>query len=347
MAGLLVAPLLGCAAAASAAVVAPNMVTPPGSTATIKVTIMITTGLGSSTDDDTKTMASTGTIGAAFLANSPPFSSTQLNTMQLGFANTTFNFQFFCLPFIGCQNLNVAVSDLQFELVEPTCSTIGSGSLVSFSNVVLHTTGSYSTTGITSTSGVIDAIAGGSFSAHVVNPTSSTVKFDQLVVADQTFVVPADQLPPGVTGLTIIIHPTLTNTTLSGPFSPSVDDFDADDDGVFDFCDSCTDTDGDGFGNPGFPTSTCAIDNCPDVFNPDQLDSDGNGVGDACEPAPPCPADIAPEKSGGDGVVNVDDLLLVINNWAAGAGNVADVNGDLTVNVDDLLAVINGWGVCP
>jgi LAS superfamily LD-carboxypeptidase LdcB len=26
------------------------------------------------------------------------------------------------------------------------------------------------------------------------------------------------------------------------------------------------------------------VDNCPDVFNPDQLDSDANGIGDACEP---------------------------------------------------------------
>jgi hypothetical protein len=27
------------------------------------------------------------------------------------------------------------------------------------------------------------------------------------------------------------------------------------------------------------------VDNCPDLFNPDQLDSDANGIGDACEPA--------------------------------------------------------------
>ena len=26
------------------------------------------------------------------------------------------------------------------------------------------------------------------------------------------------------------------------------------------------------------------VDNCPDVFNPDQIDSDANGIGDACEP---------------------------------------------------------------
>jgi hypothetical protein len=57
----------------------------------------------------------------------------------------------------------------------------------------------------------------------------------------------------------------------------------------------------------------------------------------------PCPADVAND----DGLVNIDDLLLVINNWGQGAGNPADVDGNGTVNIDDLLAVINGWGNCP
>jgi hypothetical protein len=50
----------------------------------------------------------------------------------------------------------------------------------------------------------------------------------------------------------------------------------------------------------------------------------------------------------GDGVVNVDDLLDVINTWgpcpAAPASCAGDVNGDLVVNIDDLPAVINNWG---
>ncbi len=58
---------------------------------------------------------------------------------------------------------------------------------------------------------------------------------------------------------------------------------DVDGDGIGDACDACTDTDGDGFGNPGFPVNTCALDNCPLIANPDQLDTDGDGIGDACE----------------------------------------------------------------
>ncbi len=57
-----------------------------------------------------------------------------------------------------------------------------------------------------------------------------------------------------------------------------------------------------------------------------------------------CPADISPP--GGNGSVNVGDLLAVINSWGA-AGGAADINHDGIVNVIDLLAVINAWGPCP
>ena len=61
----------------------------------------------------------------------------------------------------------------------------------------------------------------------------------------------------------------------------------------------------------------------------------------------PCPMDIAP--AGGDGTVNIIDLLVVVAIWGGGGGgaaNAADVNGDGTVDINDLLAIVAAWGPC-
>jgi hypothetical protein len=61
------------------------------------------------------------------------------------------------------------------------------------------------------------------------------------------------------------------------------------------------------------------------------------------EPGVTCPADVALPHNG---LVDIDDLVVVITNWNS-AGGQADVNHDLIVNIDDLVAVIIAWGMCP
>ena len=81
---------------------------------------------------------------------------------------------------------------------------------------------------------------------------------------------------------------------LDCPSLPACDpeyEIDADSDTFPNVCDTCTDTDGDGFGDPGFetdptigaPLATCPTDNCPHAFNQDQADLDSDGIGDECD----------------------------------------------------------------
>jgi hypothetical protein len=142
-------------------------------------------------------------------------------------------------------------------------------------------------------------------------------------------------------------------------YNPNQEDADGDD--VGDVCDNCTDTDNDGFGNPGFPASTCALDNCPLKSNPlqqdfdsdaigdscdnciyvanaDQTDSDQDGIGDVCEWA--C------GDANGSEFVDIDDVVYLIMyvfsggpdpiHWEAG-----DVNCSGIVDIDDIVYLIN------
>lgn len=60
---------------------------------------------------------------------------------------------------------------------------------------------------------------------------------------------------------------------------------DTDRDGTGDACDPCTDTEGDGFGDPGF-SGMCEVDRCPSVASQSNTDTDGDGLGDACDNCP-------------------------------------------------------------
>lgn len=101
--------------------------------------------------------------------------------------------------------------------------------------------------------------------------------------------------------------------------------------------------------HPWCRRSACCNEVC--AFDPFCCDVqwDNFCVGDAYGAC--CPADIAPVAQG-NGMVNVDDLLAVINGWGSAIfflcywADIAPNGGNGQCNVDDLLFVLNHWGPC-
>jgi len=123
----------------------------------------------------------------------------------------------------------------------------------------------------------------------------------------------------------------------------------------------CTDSDGDGYGDDGYPENECALDNCPDEYNRDQTDTDGDGVGNVCDN---CPDVHNPEQEDSDGddigdacdytcgdlddddAINILDVVFLIN-YVYKSGTAPDplesanVNSDEDINILDIVYLIN------
>ena len=56
---------------------------------------------------------------------------------------------------------------------------------------------------------------------------------------------------------------------------------------------------------------------------------------------------LIPGDVNGDGIVNTEDLLLLLAAWGECQGCPEDLNGDGVVNTTDLLALLAAWGECP
>ena len=147
------------------------------------------------------------------------------------------------------------------------------------------------------------------------------------------------------------------------PNSANRDQEDIDKDERGDACDSCIDTDWDGYGNPDYPNK-CEKDNCPTIFNPRQEDADEDGVGDYCDEdddndgckddIDPSPRIASPDKDGDGLGADCDNCPEIANKDQAdadgdGLGNACDPDGDNDNICDPGKSgrMCSGWDNCP
>jgi hypothetical protein len=89
----------------------------------------------------------------------------------------------------------------------------------------------------------------------------------------------------------------------------------------------------------------------PNMGNPDGMEAMVDIGAYEFQPLLDCVADILPE--GGDGVVDQQDLMAVLDGWGncnTKLGCPADIvppGGNGVVNIDDLMRLIQTWGACP
>ncbi|MDI9403596.1 MAG: hypothetical protein QM516_06965 [Limnohabitans sp.] len=201
----------------------------PSSTAVVTMTVSITTSLGTSTDSDVKTVAVLANGQARVPQDSPPWNAITLDAMHIQPGNATFQFQFFCFPFIGCQNLNIALSNLVLDLTAPVSSPIGATGQASFLGAPFQLTGNYATTGIATTSGVLSNVGAQDFGCRVTSLKGQLMRLDQCTISTATTVIDPASLPAGVTAMTVTLATNLANCVLVGPWVvPNPFDLDGD-----------------------------------------------------------------------------------------------------------------------
>jgi len=220
---------LACAAPSMAESTA-SLASPAGTTVTVTMTVSVTTSIGTSTDSDTKVISTVALSDARVLEQAPPWNSITLDTLRIDPADASFHFDLFCFPILGCQSLDIALTNLFLETTAPITSAISATGQAGFASAPFFLTGSYSTTGVATTSGVLANPVNPNFGCRVSALAGNIMKFDQCTLSPVTSVIDPASLPAGVTGLTVTLNANLATCTLVGPWV-AINPFDLDGDG--------------------------------------------------------------------------------------------------------------------
>ncbi len=223
------------ASATSTAVLA----TTPTSTAAVTIRMDITSSLGTSSDTDTQTVTVTGPARMVLSPNTPPWAMSDLTQLDLALGSATYRFDFYCIPFLGCQHLDLTLSNLRIMLLAPATSPVSATGGVFYSNGQYAVHSDYVFSGFASGSGTSDTVNPADFGGRLT-PSGSTLTVDQCQISPQVVQIPPASLPSGVSAVTLTITTNLANTRLTGPWAVDTHPADLNGDGSINGLDLAT-----------------------------------------------------------------------------------------------------------
>ncbi len=209
-----------------------EVVVEKGSTATVTLVVDINTSFGTDTDDSTTTKPVIGTGTVVIDSDTAP-TTLSIPNLDFDLGSADFSYSFFCLPIIGCQGLDVSVSNFTIGLQKGGTSgpVDASSGVAAFPAAPFVSSFDYQVSGLADIIGsnVVPEIY--SFRSGVsAAGNGGDVTLSQLALDPIVFEIPPKDLPFGVNSVQITANVDLSNVTLSGQLeaqeSPCPGDFD-------------------------------------------------------------------------------------------------------------------------
>lgn len=190
-----------------------------GSIATVELVVQITTSFGTDTKADTVSKTFTGAGVAVVDSDVPPFLSLALPTLDFNLGSADFSYEFFCLPIVGCQDLNVTVGNFMIGLGKGGVSGPVKGGSASFPNAPFVSSFDYDVSGIADIVGsnVVPEIY--PFSTEV-GMSGPDLLLTNIALEPIVFEIPPEDLPDFVGPVIITANVDLSAASLRGLLVP-------------------------------------------------------------------------------------------------------------------------------
>ena len=208
-----------------------KLIATPTSTAIVTVRLDIESSFGGTNDVDVKTVSVTGLAETLCSPSLPPWNLIGVSVLNIALENATYEFDFFCFPFVGCQHLDVSLENVQIILQGPVISEVATDGAATFLEGSFKLHADYTLAGLTQGKGSSDTISTSEF-AGVMSISGSDVSMKQCRLSPLLIDFPQESLPGNVSSVRMTITSDLSNLFFQGSWIPKANGPDLNGDGV-------------------------------------------------------------------------------------------------------------------